>query len=179
MSKASVLKTAAFLIPLAGVLYFGITEDLYRPIERGEPAPDFILPRLAGGSLELAQFQGKLVVLNFWATWCPPCVDEMPSLERLSRRGGDMNLEVVTISVDQDLSALQNFIAEHRLTLPVARDPQRQVAILYGTYKYPETYIISPEGVVHDKMIGPVNWDGSRIRERLFSLASLPQAAQF
>ena len=179
MSKASLLKTAAFLIPLAGLLYFGITEDPYRPIERGEPAPDFSLPTLAGGSLELAQFQGKLVVLNFWATWCPPCVEEMPSLERLSRQGAERNLEVVTVSVDQDLSVLQDFIAQHDLTLPVASDPQRQVAVLYGTYKYPESYIISPQGIVHDKMIGAIDWDEARIREHLFSLANGAQAAQF
>ena len=125
MSKASLLKTAAFLIPLAGLLYFGITEDPYRPVESGEPAPDFSLPSLAGGSVELAQFQGKLVVLNFWATWCPPCVEEMPSLERLSRQGAERNLEVVTVSVDQDLSVLHHERGE-RATPPRPRALGRQ-----------------------------------------------------
>ncbi len=174
MVKASLLKTAAFLVPLAGLLYYGITEDLYRPLEVGEKAPHFSLPMITGRPLELSQFEGRLVVLNFWATWCPPCVEEMPSLQRLFQERIKGNWEVITVSVDQDLPALQDFVAKHELTLPIAKDPQRQVAVLYGTYKYPESYIIGPQGLVRKKFIGSINWDEPSIRDYLNSLAKKP-----
>ena len=174
MVKASLLKTTAFLVPLAGLLYYGITEDLYRPVEIGEKAPHFSLPTIAGRPLEPSQFEGRVVVLNFWATWCPPCVEEMPSLERLSQERTEGSWEVITVSVDQDLPALQDFVTKHGITLPIAKDPQRQVAVLYGTYKYPESYIIGPQGYVHKKLIGAINWDEPRIRDYLNSLAKKP-----
>ena len=159
MVKASLLKMAAFLVPLAGLLYYGITEDLYRPLEVGEKAPHFSLPMITGGPLELSQFEGRVVVLNFWATWCPPCVEEMPSLQRLFQ---------------ERIPALQDFVAKHEITLPIAKDPQRQVAVLYGTYKYPESYIIGPQGLVRKKFIGSINWDEPSIRDYLNSLAKKP-----
>lgn len=91
----------------------------------------------------------------------------------------DQVLNGALYEVAHDEMIIVRDIAQHDLTLPVASDPQRQVAVLYGTYKYPESYIISPQGIVHDKMIGAIDWDEARIREHLFSLANGAQAAQF
>ena len=169
MKKGSLLRFTLLAVPLAGVLFFGVTEKLDRPVRAGEAAPDFALESLTGEPVELTRYRGRVVVLNFWATWCPPCVTEMPSLERLSKL--DNNVTVLTVSVDRDLDILRNFVAEHGLTLPVARDPERSLAARYGTYKYPETYILSPNGQVHDKIVGAVDWDQPNLRSHLLTLA--------
>ena len=169
MKKGSLLRFTLLAVPLAGVLFFGVTEKLDRPVRAGEAAPDFALESLQGEPVELSRYRGRVVVLNFWATWCPPCVTEMPSLERLSKL--DNNVTVLTVSVDRDLGILRNFVAEHGLTLPVARDPERRLAARYGTYKYPETYILGPNGQVHDKMVGAIDWDQPNLRSHLLALA--------
>ena len=169
MKKGSLLRFTLLGVPLAGVLFFGVTEKLDRPVRAGEAAPAFALESLQGEPVELSRYRGRVVVLNFWATWCPPCVTEMPSLERLSKL--DNNVTVLTVSVDRDLGILRKFVAEHGLTLAVARDPERRLAVRYGTYKYPETYILGPNGQVHDKIVGAVDWDQPNLRNHLLALA--------
>ncbi len=168
MKKGSLLRFTLLGVPLAGVLFFGVTEKLDRPVRAGEAAPTFTLESLQGEPVELSRYRGRVVVLNFWATWCPPCVTEMPSLERLSKLD---KVTVLTVSVDRDLDILRNFVAQHGLTLTVARDPERRLAARYGTYKYPETYILGPNGKVHDKMFGAVDWDQPNLRNQLLALA--------
>ena len=173
MMKSRLLRAAFLLVPFAGVLYYGITEQADRPVLIGEVAPDFSVSSLEGTPLQLQQYRGKVVVLNFWATWCPPCVTEMPSLERLANL--DEKIAVLTISVDEDPETLRQFVAEHGLTLAIARDPERRLAVRYGTYKYPESYIIGPGGKLHEKMFGAIDWDEPRLREHLFALARRAQ----
>ncbi|MDA2914549.1 TlpA family protein disulfide reductase [Acidobacteriia bacterium AH_259_A11_L15] len=109
--------------------------------------------------MELADLRGQVVLLNFWATWCPPCVAEMPSLQRLHERLRDRGLFVLGVSVDADADAYEEFLRTHRITFANYRDPEGRVSTLYGTFMYPETYIIDREGRLVRKIIGPLEWD--------------------
>jgi peroxiredoxin len=107
--------------------------------------------------VELSNFKGKVIVLNFWATWCPPCVEEMPSLEVMQTRLQG-HVEVLGVSIDQDGDAYQRFLKEHGINFLTVRDPEQKSSELYGTHGWPETYIIDERGIVRRKFIGPVDW---------------------
>jgi peroxiredoxin len=107
--------------------------------------------------VELSNFKGKVIVLNFWATWCPPCVEEMPSLEVMQTRLQG-HVEVLGVSIDQDGDAYQRFLKEHGINFVTVRDPEQKSSELYGTHGWPETYIIDERGIVRRKFIGPVDW---------------------
>jgi peroxiredoxin len=129
-------------------------------LRAGMAAPDFTLPARGGGTLRLASLRGRVVVLNFWATWCPPCVAEMPSLERLHRALGQDGLAVLGVSVDEDDEALARFVAKAGLTFPILRDPGGAVAWnAYGTASYPATFVIDASGRIQDSYLGAAEWD--------------------
>jgi peroxiredoxin len=158
----NVLRTAAVaaVVLVAALGYVRLAEDKGYALKAGTPAPGFRLPALAGGEVDLASLRGKLVVLNFWATWCPPCVAEMPSLERLHRALGREGLAVVTVSTDEDETELRRFVSERKLTLPVLRDPGGRLAAgAYRTTGYPETFVLDPAGLVQQHYVGPAEWD--------------------
>jgi cytochrome c biogenesis protein CcmG/thiol:disulfide interchange protein DsbE len=145
------------------------------PLQPGSAAPAFRLPALSGEDVDLASQRGKIVVLNFWATWCPPCVAEMPSLERLHRTLFPEGLSVVTVSTDEDELELRRFVRERALTLPVLRDPGGRVAAeLYRTTGYPETFVIDRAGRLLQHAVGPAEWDSP---ERIADLRRLLQGA--
>jgi cytochrome c biogenesis protein CcmG, thiol:disulfide interchange protein DsbE len=123
----------------------------------GRTAPGFTF-MLDGRETSLAEQRGKVVVVNFWATWCPPCVEEMPSLNRLHDALRDEGAIVVGISVDDDRDAYQRFLSEYAITFPTTLDPERHLAAAYGTSMYPETYIIDPRGRIARKIIGAQDW---------------------
>jgi cytochrome c biogenesis protein CcmG, thiol:disulfide interchange protein DsbE len=128
-----------------------------RPPRIGERAPDFQVQD-SGRTVALHDLKGKVVVLNFWATWCPPCVDEMPSLVQMQSRLQDRGVTVLAVSVDVDENAYRKFLRDHGIDLLAVRDPNQKSNALYGSFKFPETYIIDREGKVRRKFIGPVNW---------------------
>ena len=107
--------------------------------------------------MALRDLRGKVVVLNFWATWCPPCVAEMPSLVAMQAKMKD-RVTVLAVSTDEDESAYHRFVKERNVRLLTVRDPAQRSNALYGTFKYPETYIIDTKGVLRRKFIGPVDW---------------------
>lgn len=128
-----------------------------RPPRIGEPAPDFSLQD-SGRTVALHDYKGQVVVLNFWATWCPPCVEEMPSLVQMQSRLKDKGVTVLAVSTDIDGAAYQKFLMNNKVDLLSVRDPKQVSNSLYGTFKFPETYIIDRQGVVRRKFIGAVNW---------------------
>lgn len=140
----------------------------------GKPAPDFSLPTLGGGTMRLSDYRGKIVFLNIWATWCPPCRDEMPSMQRLYEHFQGRDFEMLTISIDEDPSKVEPFMKELGLTFPVAFDPQQQVASQYGITGVPETYLIDKNGIVMHHMIGPGVWDDQGILSAFESLINRP-----
>lgn len=166
---------AAKLLVLVGFAALALAVAAYRrwsgPPQVGSPAPDFTLPALRGESLRLRDYRGQVVVLNFWATWCPPCVEEMPSLQSFADEMIGMGVAVISVSVDADLNALEQFATQYKLTFPVGRDPDQAVAKRYGTYMFPETYILDEDGRIADKLIGAVDWQDPRINEFVLNLA--------
>jgi peroxiredoxin len=158
----SVLRTAGLVVVVVALAfgYVYLAENKGYGLRTGSVAPPFRLPSLTGGEVDLLSLRGKVVVLNFWATWCPPCVAEMPSLERLHRALGPEGLAVVTVSTDEDEEALARFVKDHGLTVPVLRDPGGRVASTeYGTTGYPETFTLDPKGRVLEHVVGPAEWD--------------------
>lgn len=137
---------------------------------RGRPEKDFPLT-LDGKSTRLADLRGKIVVLNFWATWCPPCVEEAASLNALQKQLEPLGGTVLGVSLDEDGLAYENFLKTYRIDFPTYRDPSAQIALNYGTTMYPETYIIDPKGRVDRKIIGPQDWTSPAMLAYFSSLA--------
>jgi len=140
------------------VIYFSIHE---RVIGVGDRAPDFTITADDGRTVSRAGFAGKVLVLNFWATWCPPCVEEMPSLSAFQRTFAGAGVAVVGISVDQDERAYRAFLERMQPAFITARDPAARINADYGTFMYPETYIIGRDGRVAQKVIGKADWMGA------------------
>jgi peroxiredoxin len=129
----------------------------------GRPALDFPLT-LASKSAHLSDLKGKVVVLNFWATWCPPCVAETPSLNRLEKYIDSRGGMVLGVSVDEDRAAYEKFLKDQSVVFPTYRDPTKKSAADYGTSIYPETYIIDRHGKIARKFIGEQQWDSAEMR---------------
>ena len=140
-----------------------------RPPRIGTPAPDFTVQD-SDRKVSLDEFRGKVVVLNFWATWCPPCIEEMPSLVEMQQKMKAKGVEVFAVSVDADQSAYQDFLKAHKVNLLTVRDPDQKSNNLYGTFKFPETYIIDRQGVLRRKFIGAVDWGQPEIVDYLGKL---------
>jgi peroxiredoxin len=132
----------------------------------GSAAPDFTV-RDADRSVTLSQLKGQVVVLNFWATWCPPCIEEMPSLVKMQERMKPKGVTVLAVSVDADDGSYRRFLKDHNVNLLSVRDPDQKSNGLYGTSKFPETYVIDRNGVVRRKFIGAVDWTEPEIIEFL------------
>ena len=127
-------------------------------ISVGDEAPAFALASDTGKSIQLQDFRGRFVVLNFWATWCPPCIDELPSLNRFQQAFAARGVVVLGVSVDEDAAAYRRFLERVGVGFLTVRDPQRKVSHTYGTYKYPESYFVDREGKVVQKIIGKADW---------------------
>jgi thiol-disulfide isomerase/thioredoxin len=141
--------------PLAGEM------RTFAPAAEPEPAPDLAFTDAAGSSLTLDDFAGQVVLVNFWATWCAPCVEEMPSLDRLQARLGDRGLAVVTLSLDRDGAApVAAFFAEHGLThLEPYFDPTGRLMRSFEVMGLPTSVLIDEAGLVIGRYAGPAAWD--------------------
>jgi cytochrome c biogenesis protein CcmG/thiol:disulfide interchange protein DsbE len=137
------------------------------PSQIGRPAPDFTLDE-GSRSLQLNSYRGKVVVLNFWASWCPPCIEEIPSLNQLQRQMPQ--LVVLGVDVDEDAGAYRQFLAEHRVDFTTIRDAQRRSNVLYGTFRFPESYVIDRNGRIRRKFISAQDWTSPEILDYLSHL---------
>lgn len=142
------------------------------PDQIGKPAPQFALND-GQQSVNLSALHGQVVLLNFWATWCGPCVEELPSLQQMQR---DLpQVHVVTVSTDDDEAAYKDFMAQHHVSVLSVRDGRTtpdSSNTLYGTFRYPETYAIDKNGVIRRKFIGPQEWTSTEIENYLKTLAA-------
>jgi cytochrome c biogenesis protein CcmG/thiol:disulfide interchange protein DsbE len=127
-------------------------------------APDFTV-RDSDRTVTLSQLKGQVVVLNFWATWCPPCIEEMPSLVQMQERMKAKGVTVLAVSIDVDENAYRKFLTQHGVNLLTVRDPEEKTPSLYGTHMWPETYIIDRNGIVRRKFIGAVDWTEPEVIE--------------
>lgn len=136
-----------------------------QPAAIGTLAPDFTVQD-SDKTITLSQFRGKPVVLNFWATWCPPCVEEVPSIVALQQKLGD-KVVVLAVSTDVDDDAYHHFVQKNMPGVLTVRDGNRRSNSLYGTFAFPETFIIDRQGVIQRKFIGAVNWTSPEIQDYL------------
>lgn len=132
----------------------------YEPLLVGKSAPDFELPDLEETTVRLSDYRGKVVFLNFWATWCQPCREEMPSMEVLYKQFKRDGLVVLAVSIDRVTTAqeIPPFVKSMNLTFPVLVDSWGQTDKRYKLMGVPETYIIDQQGVLREKVIGPRDW---------------------
>lgn len=141
------------------LLAYGVVVALRSPVVGvNDKAPDFTITTDNGRRISRSDFGGRLLVLNFWATWCPPCLEEIPSLDTFQKRLAHAGVVVLGISVDSDAVAYRQFLERARVSFLTARDPEARIATRYGTFKFPETYLIDRSGRVRDKIIGPADW---------------------
>lgn len=158
MSKRQFIKLLVFVAIVAGAVFLALRSRQPHPLQVGDRAPDFTLPTLTQQTVSLRDYRQSVVVLNFWATWCPPCVEEAPGLKEFAARTRSLGVTVIGVSVDQDRAALEKFVVERQLSFPMARDPDQAVASRYGTFKFPETYVIDADGKIAKKIIGAIDW---------------------
>lgn len=135
-------------------------------------APSFELPSLEGRKIKLADFRGKIIFINFWATWCIPCKTEMASMEKLYQRFKGTDFKMLAISVDKDISAIKPYLEKYNLTFPVLLDPENLVKKKYKTVGLPETYLVDKRGLILHKAIGPRDWFTKTIIEVFEQLVS-------
>lgn len=145
------------------VLAFGVVwlqSSKYEPLTVGKVAPDFELPDLGDKSVRLSDFRGKVIFLNFWATWCKPCREEMPSMEVLHQSLQKEGLVVLAVSIDRVTTKkdIPPFVKNLNLTFPILVDSWGQTDKRYKLMGVPETYIIDQQGVLQEKIIGPRDW---------------------
>jgi len=152
--------TIVVLLGIAGLLV-GFAMPEYRQGESslaGTTAKDFEFI-LNGKLTRLSDLHGKVVVLNFWATWCPPCVEETPSLNSLQGQIAAQGGVVLGISLDDDDALYEQFLKDNHVAFPTYRDTTKKIAVDYGTRMYPETYLIDRQGKIARKIIGGQTWD--------------------
>ena len=176
---------------LKPILFFLIVGSIagyfvYREVTRvGEPgvlnigqqAPDFAIKGDDGREIKLSDYRGKLVFLNFWATWCLPCVEEMPEMETMKNTFKDRKFQMLAISVDTNWEAVKQFYQEHKLTIPAYLDPGRQLSARYKVFKYPETFLIDGNGYIL-KHTWVEHWANPRVMATVESLIQQQEARQ-
>jgi peroxiredoxin len=137
------------------------------PQEIGKPAPDFSVSDGAT-SIHLANYRGKVVLLNFWASWCAPCIEELPSLEAFHREHPEY--PILAVSIDEDEEAYKRFLAQRHVDFVTVRDPEQAAANKYKTTGWPETFVIDRQGQVRRRFIGATDWNDPEILRFMKSL---------
>jgi peroxiredoxin len=169
-TRGGALAVAA-VVALGAAMVFFADPGPGRYVDAGVEAPGFELPRLGDAApVSLADLRGRVVLLNFWATWCKPCEDELPSMQRLHRALAGAGFELLAISVDDAPEPVAEFRSRYGLAFPILLDPRREVAGAYQTHHFPESFLIDAEGRVVERYIGPRDWDAPEYLARIRAL---------
>jgi thiol-disulfide isomerase/thioredoxin len=167
-------KTSLLLIILISVIlsfFFIQCQQSPKIAKVGDPVPDVTLIDTKENKLQLSELNGSVVFVNFWASWCPPCIDEIPSIEALFKSlSGDPKFKMITILYRDDMDRISKSAIEQGYTFPIYRDPDSSAAIQFGITGVPETFIIDKKGILRDKVIGPYNWDSPAVTGTLLQL---------
>ena len=179
MKKAVLIGIIAVLAAIGFLFFYGQNSgQRVKIIREGDRAPEFRLLSLDGKSISMSSYRGKVVMVHFWATWCPPCVEELPTLERLYRSSFGKDLEILAVSVDEGgAGAVGQFMQKNRFALPVLLNPDQSVSRRYGTLKFPETYLIDREGIVRRKVIGAADWMSPEAQKAIQAILERKQTA--
>jgi cytochrome c biogenesis protein CcmG/thiol:disulfide interchange protein DsbE len=165
----------AMAIALGAASYF-MRDDLF-PVTVGAQAPDFKAKVLGSNQYKtMADYKGQVILLNVWATWCGPCKDELPSLEKLYKEYGPKGLKLVAVSIDDFVSedSIRTFAKTFGITFEVLHDSTHAIERVYQTTGYPESFIIGPEGTISRKWFGPDDWTSQGNRSLIAQLLGLP-----
>lgn len=133
-------------------------------------APNFTTEMLDGKKVGLQDFRGKVIFLNFWASWCTPCREEMPAMEELYQAFKDKGFVVVAVNVKEPQRQAATFVKELKVTYPILLDPKGEVSVLYGAWALPLTYLIDRKGMVVGRAFGPRTWAGKEARQLIAQL---------
>jgi thiol-disulfide isomerase/thioredoxin len=153
----------------AAKLNYKVVPNL-EPMKDNSPTPDFTLVDPAGKKTALKEFRGKLVMLNFWASWCIPCREEMPAMERLYDQYKSKGFTIVAVNVKDKQKDALAFLKELKITYPVVLDPEGEVGLLYGAWGLPTTYLIGPKGEGIARIWGPASWDSTGAKQLIQDL---------
>ena len=164
IDKALRLGILVLTVALVAVVASTLRERL---VVAGDSAPSFSVTTDTGRKISTSDFGGKILVVNFWATWCPPCISELPSLNQMAAEVKGSGVVVLGISVDKDKVAYDKFLKKVKLNFETSRDPAADISSEYGTFKYPETYVINRDGRVLEKFIADQPWTDPAIITRL------------
>jgi peroxiredoxin len=149
------------------------------PVRVGLPAPDFTFPGLDGNKVSLSDYRGKVVFVNIWATWCPPCVEEMPSMQKLYQKLKGENFEILAVSIDsKGAKVVAPFMKKYQLTFPALLDSMGTIKRIYKTTGVPESYIIDKDGILAKKVLGPLDWSQPDVLRLFRDLIEKPQASK-
>jgi peroxiredoxin len=175
--------TILFVIVVAGsVIFLSLNErdatlTPVRPIQVGLLAPNFTFPDLNGQKVSLSDHRGKVVLVNIWATWCLPCREEMPSMQKLYERFKGESFEILAVSIDATgREAVAPFMRELNLTFPALLDPKGNIKLLYGTTGVPESFIIDKDGILAERIIGPLDWATPKVFRFFQDLIQRPES---
>ncbi|KKB37928.1 thiol-disulfide oxidoreductase ResA [Bacillus thermotolerans] len=144
---------AVLALAVGYTFYSNLTKEARGNLQEGDQAPDFVLTDLSGEKHQLSDYEGKGVFLNFWGTWCEPCKEEMPHMEKLSKEY-EGQVEVLAVNVGDSELQTKKFAEQYGLTFPIAIDSSKEVQKAYGVNPLPATFMISPEGKVEKVVIG-------------------------
>lgn len=168
------------LLRMAALCWLGAAAALVDAAEfqvwKGGPAPALELRAIDGGLQRLTDYRGRVVLVNFWATWCEPCRDEMPSIQRLKDKLSGRPFSVVAVNLDEPESRIHAFLSRTKVTLPVLLDPGRRAARAWNARILPATYIVGADGRIRYYAIGELEWDNEQIVSRITEL--LPAGKQ-
>ena len=176
--RAKAILFFVFVGSIAGYFVYGEVTRVGKPgvVNIGQISPDFTIKDQNGHPVKLSDYRGKVVFLNFWATWCGPCVEEAPDMERLNNRLKDRKFQMLTVAIDTDWKPVNEFYAKHGLTVPVFLDPGQQIARgLYKITGVPETFLIDANGHVVKHTFGE-HWADPRIVSYIESLIQQQEA---
>ena len=167
------------------IVFAWLNQDRVRPVTAGTVAPEFEVNDLYGGLARLSDHEGEVVLVNIWATWCLPCLIEMPSMERLYQEIGEDGFEIMAVSIDAELGRfdlagrpggdIQAFADSLGLTFPMLHDPSGGIERLYRTTGVPETFLIGRDGIIYKKVAGGTEWDAPQHKELIQRLLAAPK----
>jgi peroxiredoxin len=168
VNTTNVLKGLLLALTLcfAGVIFFSLRDT---SAKEGGKAPEFSITTDDGQHVTATAFGGKVLVLNFWATWCAPCIQEIPSLNAFQKEFAKRGVVVVAVSIDKNPQRYRSFLDHVRVSFDTARDPSANVSAAYGTFQYPESYIIK-DGRVMRKFPNAENWLSDDMKQYVQSL---------
>jgi len=170
MNKRTIMALGLVVVVMVGMSF--LMPDAVKPVRDGDMVKPISLPNLQGKLEGIPE--GKVVLLNFWATWCPPCREEVPSMVKLYDKFKAQGFEIVAVSVDKRYDDVVQFVAEQNMTFMVLHDQDSDVSRNYGVFRYPESFIVDRNGVVRKHLGGAVEWMDAEYIEYIDKLLAEP-----